>query len=287
MSDLIGGTKSNPIDISALINNANVQVTETAKDVSKTTTPKTSNDGYEAGKGVSNQTLTSSAPTVDGAIKVNEQMSAQTASDILAVASQMQTEGNLSSEQMEKLMAYMLLQMGKIDRDEAETMIATAQARQNAEASKLDKMAELGEILDLANKAAKMPCGGCGATKRLENKLVEMGYPRGFAKSMAKSMRSMPPQQRFMMAQMLIEAKPQAKTAAGTGTQTTDSNKPPIDSATMKRLMEASKESNEQMMELLLLILLGGNAEGLKQGAQEAGGQPGGQPGAVATGVSL
>ncbi len=222
-----------------------------------------------------------------GAIVVNMAQAMQTARDLATVSNALggmavQNNGPLTPDQMELMMAVIMVAMGKMDTEDAKSLIEAAESRNQKEAADFKKLHEMCQVMDLVNTARN---GGCGAQMRLTHKLEAMGYSHGQAKALARMMRHMPPHMQFMFAMSLVKSSPKAVAAQQAAAQNQPQKadeKNPFDSEMIKRLLEAQKEGAGQMMDLMLLLVAGACAKNIQNGTAAILGQQMAQNGAGA-----
>ncbi len=231
---------------------------------------------------------------IAGAIAVNMAQAVQTAKDLATVSNAIGVpagqNGTLTTEQMELMMAVIMVAMGKMDTEDAKSLIEAAESRNQKEAAEMQKMHEMCQVMDLVHTARH---GGCGAQMRVAHKLEAMGYSPKEAKMLARMMRHMPPHMQFRFAMSLVKHSPKtqaahAQQAQGQNQAQKAGDKNPFDSEMIKRLLEAQKEGQSQMMDLMLLLVAGACAQNIQNGTAAILGQmPGAGAGAAAAGVGL
>ncbi len=217
----------------------------------------------------------SSSPVVNGQVSVDEAKAQQTVADLASVVSTLGAlgaDGTLSPEQMELMMAVMMVAVGKMDTEDAKSLIEAAESRNKRDAAESRKLDEMCQIFDLVNTARH---GGCGATRRVAKKLEAMGFPPDKARKLARMMRFMPPHMQFRFAAFLVKHSPAAREARHDQNVQNNANKNPFDSKMIESLLTAQKEGKEALMDLMMLLLVGDTAANIQNGTNAMKGQQG------------
>jgi hypothetical protein len=167
------------------------------------------------------------------------------------------------SDDLDALLAKLLIAFHGTDKDATETLLQAANDRLKAEQEQeANKAVQLAELMDAANS------GGCMARQRTEDKLIEMGYSPDQAHTIAKQMtgKHTSPGQQAILALSAVENAPGSKKAGPVGTDPTLTEDP----AAVQQKQQAQQADAEATL-LLLALLLASRSRGMDAGLAATG----------------